>query len=303
MLINKQKTQNRIINRLSAKTALNFIFCFSVLLFTFYLLPFTVNAQKIAILTPEKNEQSDKFAKKLETSLPVKFKILDKSLSEAAFDSSIYEKPFNLSLGESKNISSAIGCDYFLLIQAKNLRRFSLEKKEYFESFAAIYVISSRSGRLIFWKLVKGEEKNPDDAEKQLFDSVKSLALEISEKISETEKFEIGEKSAPKLEELPDENSPEAKNFRPPLPYKRFRPNYSETANLYAVEATVDILLDIDENGKILSTEINRWAGFGLDESVIKTVTEMNWRPASRNGKNLPIRILLRYNFKKLDKD
>ncbi len=282
---------------------MNFIFRFSVLLFTFYLLPFTVNAQKIAILTPEKNAESENFAGKLETSLSGKFKILDKSLSDAAFNSSIYEKPFNLSLEESKNIGAAIGCDFFLLIQAKNLRRFSLEKKEYYEAFAAVYVVSSRSGRLIFWKLVKGEAKTADEAEKLLFNEAGNLASEIAENIKKTEKTEISEKNADKLEELPKENSPDAKNFRPPLPYKRFSPQYTETANLYSVEATIDILLDVDENGEILRTEISRWAGFGLDESVKKTVSEMNWRPASRDGKTLPMRILLRYNFKKLDKD
>jgi len=304
-LINKQKTeiQNIIINRLAKKTVSNFIVHFSVLLFTFYFLPFTVNAQKIAILTPEKNAEGENFAEKLETWLFREFKILDKSLSEAAFNSSIYEKPFNLSLEESKNIGAAIGCDFFLLIQSKNLRRFSLEKKEYYESFAAVYVVSSRSGRLVFWKLVKGEAKITDEAEKLLFNEAEKLGSEIAEKIKKAEKTEISEKNAAKLEELPEDDSPAAKNFRPPLPFKRIRPQYTEIANLYVVEATVDILLDVDETGKILSTEISRWAGFGLDESVIKTVMEMNWRPASRAEKTLPMSILLRYNFKKLDRD
>jgi hypothetical protein len=29
----------------------------------------------------------------------------------------------------------------------------------------------------------------------------------------------------------------------------------------------------------------------------------MNWRPAERNGKTLPMRFLLRYNFKKAEQD
>jgi hypothetical protein len=48
---------------------------------------------------------------------------------------------------------------------------------------------------------------------------------------------------------------------------------------------------------------ITRWAGYGLDESVIKTINEMQWRAASREGKALPIRVLLRYNFKKIEKE
>ncbi len=102
---------------------------------------------------------------------------------------------------------------------------------------------------------------------------------------------------------MPAENSPEAKSFRPPLPYKRIKPEYTQVANLYSVEATVNIEVEVSENGKILKTEIVRWAGFGLDESVTETIHKMQWRAASRNGKTLPLRVLLRYNFKKIEED
>ena len=146
-------------NRSANQTAANFVLHFFILLFPFCLLPLSVNAQRIAVLTPEKNEQSESLSEKLRISLSGKFNVLDKSLSETAFNSITYEKPFNLSQEDAKNIGAAVGCDYFLLIQAGNLRRFSLDKKEYYESFAAVYVASSRSGRLIFWKLVNGEAK------------------------------------------------------------------------------------------------------------------------------------------------
>ena len=102
---------------------------------------------------------------------------------------------------------------------------------------------------------------------------------------------------------MPTENSPEAKNFRPPLPYKRIKPPYTRTAYLYSVEATVDVEIDVDETGKISRAEIVRWAGFGLDESVRETIRRMNWKAADRNGKSLPMRVLLRYNFKKIEPD
>jgi hypothetical protein len=52
-----------------------------------------------------------------------------------------------------------------------------------------------------------------------------------------------------------------------------------------------------------MRTQIVRWAGYGLDEAVTETVRRMNWRPATRGGKALPIRVLLRYNFKKIEKE
>lgn len=272
------------------------------LLLTAHCLLLTLHAQKIAVLTPEKNAHSEKFAESLGNSLSQKFKVLDSSLSETAFRSAMAEKPFNLTADEAKIIGAAIGCDFFLLVKSENLRRFSFEKKDYFESYAAIYAVSSRTGRLVFWKLESFAHADSDKAKKQLFDSINNLAAEISAKLPAIARDELSEKTT-KLETLPDENSPEAKNFRPPLPYKRIRPPYTELANLYKIEATVDIEVDVDEMGKILRTEIVRWAGYGLDETVMETVRKMNWRPAERDKKKLPIRVLLRYNFKKLDKE
>jgi TonB family protein len=258
---------------------------------------------KVAVLAPEKNAQSQTFAGELENSLSKNFRVLDGSLSETAFRSAKYEKPFNLSREESKNIGAAIGCDYFLLVKAETLRRYSFSKKEFYESYAVIYAVSSRSGRLVFWKLTNGEAETAEKAERKLFDSIKDLSAEISNKLKITSREELDEKLTAKLEELPADNSPEAKNFRSPLPYKRIRPEYTKIANLYGIEATVDAEIDVDENGKILNIEIVRWAGFGLDESVTETIRKMQWRAASRDGKNLPLRVLLRYNFKKIEVD
>jgi TonB family protein len=190
-----------------------------------------------------------------------------------------------------------------LLVRADTLRRYSFEKKDFYESYAVVYAVSSRTGRLVFWKLINAETETAEKSERKLPDSINDLSAELSDKLKVVAKEESNEKPAVKLEELPAENSPEAKNFRPPLPYQRVKPEYTRIANFYSAEATVDIEVDVDENGKILKTEIVRWAGFGLDESVSETVRKMQWRAASRDGKTLPFRVLLRYNFKKIDRN
>ncbi len=276
--------------------------CLSLVCGQILLFCFAAFAQpKIAVIAPEKNPLNQTYIEKLETSLSPNFKITDDSLSEAAFFSTNRETPFNLSTGEAKNIGAAIGCDYFMLIKAETLPRYSFEKKEYRESYAAIYVVSSRTGRLVFWKLSSGEAEKPAEAENKLFASISDLTAELAEKIKIVGKAGLNEKSPPKLEELPPENSPEAANFRPPLPYRRIKPLYTRTAYLYSVAATVDVEVDVDETGKITRTQIVRWAGFGLDESVEKTIRAMNWKAADRNGKPLAMRVLLRYNFKKIE--
>lgn len=247
--------------------------------------------------------RSRNFAENLANSLSENFKIIDDSLSEAAFSSIETENPFNQTISEAKNIGARIGCNYFILIKSETLRRSSFQKDEYYESYAVIYVVSSRTGRLVFWKLSKFEEDLPSRAETKLSENINNLAKEISKEIKTSETKEIGETANTKIKDLPDENSPEAKGFRPPLPYKRIKPEYTKLASFYKIAATVDISVDVGANGEILKTEIVRWAGYGLDEAVEKTVREMNWRPADFNGKPTAMRVLLRYNFKDVKTD
>ena len=281
------------------KFSVQIFFC----LLTAYCLLLTAHAQKIAVLVPVKADRSEKFVEQFRNSLSVKFNVLDESLSETAFRSNTFENPFNISTVEAKNIGAAIGCEYFLLIKSTTQRRSSFQKEEFYESFAAVYVISSRTGRLVVWKLQTFEAEKPENAEKLLFDSTDDLASDIFDKLRTFTKAETSEKTNRKIEEVPDENTNKAKNLRPPLPYKRLKPEYTRLAYIYDVKATIDITVDLDENGAVTRTEIVRWAGFGLDESVTETVRRMNWRAATRDGKTLPMRVLLRYNFKKIEKE
>lgn len=272
-------------------------------LFCVFALNLPVDGQTVAILTPDGAESSKNFAEKLGGHLESGLKSLDASLSRAAYLSVSPATPFNLTSEESKRIGAAIGCDVFILIQAATVRRSSFQKAEYYESFAAVYLVSSRTGRLVFWKLQQFEAAKPDRSQKMLDDSVARLASEIAENVRSAIKRELTEPGGAAMEEVPEENSPAAKNFRAPIPYRRFKPEYTTQASLYDVAVTIDMVVDLDEKGTILRTEIVRWAGFGLDESVEKTVRTMNWRPAERNGKSLPMRFLVRYNFRKVGKD
>ncbi len=258
-----------------------------------------VNGQRIAFLAPEAGAQAVR--DRLESYLAGKFTLVDDSLSETVLKASDLQTPFNLTTEESQDFSGALGCDFFIILRSQNFRRAALAKKEYFESSEAVYLVSARTGRLLFWTLKSFEAESPVEADSKLLVWQELIAGELSEKISRAYQDELNAKPRPELEELPPEDSPEAKNFRSPLPFKRLRPAYPAIANLYGIAATIDALVDLDEKGAITNIEIARWAGYGLEESVIKTIREMQWRPASRAGKSLPIRVLLRYNFKKLE--
>lgn len=269
----------------------------------FVLLAVQASAQRVAVLTPDNVPTSVSFADSLGEKLGEKLKMLDSSLAESAFHSFAPLTPFNLTSDESKRIGSAIGCDAFIELRSETQRRSAFGRPEYYESFAAIYVVSSRTGRLAYWKLQQFEAAKPDASEKLLTDSLPSLAVELTDRIKTILQNELSEMSAATLEEVPDENSFAAKNFRAPVPYRRLKPDYTAQASLYSVSATVEVMVDLDAAGNIMRTEVVRWAGYGLDESAVKNIRSMNWRPAERNGKPLPMRFLVRYNFKKLDKD
>ncbi len=266
------------------------------------LLTTTIFSQKVAVLAPENTTLEIAFADKLSEKLSDKFKISDVDLSKTVFRGYEFENPYNLSLEESKNIGAAIGCHYFLLIKAATTRRESLDKPANYESYAAVFLVSSRSGQLISWQLKSFQAAAPEQAEKLLFNSIIEVSETVSEKIKAFEKLPPPKNRAENIEEIPGENSPEAKNFHAPIPYKRIKPDYTPTAFLYGIRATVDAIVEIGADGEVWRAEPERWAGFGLDESVIETIRKMNWRPAMRDGRPLPMRVLLRYNFKKVEK-
>ena len=102
------------------------------------------------------------------------------------------------------------------------------------------------------------------------------------------------------IEEAPeDEKSAENQGIRLPRPYRRLRPAYPDTAARAEAEATVDVVVDVGTDGKVGDVQVVRWAGFGLDETTIETVRLLQFFPAMKNGSQIPMRVMLRYNFRK----
>jgi TonB family protein len=104
----------------------------------------------------------------------------------------------------------------------------------------------------------------------------------------------------PVIAEAPeDDKSAAAEGLRLPRPYRRLMPGYPETAAVAEAEGTVDVLIDLDAGGEVMRVEVVRWAGFGLDEATVENVRRLHFFPAMRDGVAIPIRVLLRYNFRK----
>ena len=262
----------------------------------------SATAQRLAIIAPDNAAESAVFAEKLTDAIKG-VDVIDGEMARAAFDAVAPENAFNMTRSEARRVGSAIGCSHFVVLRSAVQRRTSFEKKEYYEAYAVVFLVSSRTGRLLLPFLRYAESSSSTEAFKTLLTEVSAMAKEIEAEAKSSVRRELAEPPQPAMEEPPDEGTPAARGFRAPVPYRRIRPEYTRTANLYDVAATVEIMVDLDEKGKILRTEIERWAGFGLEASVETAVRSMNWRPAERSGKQIPMRFLLRYNFTKLPRD
>lgn len=215
-----------------------------------------------------------------------------------------YKGSLNLSLEEARDLGAAVGCDFYFVGEANTLVRRATTRGDYFESYASLYLVSSATGRLVWWERLSAEEAAAGDAEKKLLAQLRARAPFYAATIMKAraaerdERHTAVERDTPVIEDAPDEGTVAAKDFRVPLPYRRLRPPYTDAAARSEVEATVDALVELDDKGEVLSVEIVRWAGCGLDESVAATIKQMHFRPALRAGAPVATRVLLRYNFR-----
>jgi len=254
-----------------------------------------VAAQRITLLTPEPSALATSFADRLEDELGKQFRILDRGAAETSIRSLKIETPFNLTSEQSKRIGELTDCSHVVVVNVASTRRTSSARPNYFEAYAAIYLVNTRTGFLDQFVLESKQGNTAAEAEAALDKAVESVAQVLSSQIT---------KMVPPYSYIPFETyDPDSKTVRPAMPYKRIKPEYTPAAYLYGIAATVEAEVSIDANGEVKRIDITRWAGYGLDESVIAAIRQMNWRPGERNGKPLPMRVLLRYNFTRIEKE
>jgi TonB family protein len=234
--------------------------------------------------------------------------ILDRDQVRAATRGAGYAGSINLSLNEARDLGAALGCDFFILGDAQILRRSPSTGPVYVESYASIFVVSARTGRLVLWERPGFKGETPVIAEQALLSELSGfeerrrvqLSLHRAQADERSARELTTDQQIPIIEEAPDDDkSAAAEGLRLPRPYRRLIPTYPESAARAEAEATVDVLVDLDATGEVRGVEIARWAGFGLDQTTIDTVRRLHFFPAMRNGVAIPIRVLLRYNFRK----
>jgi len=233
--------------------------------------------------------------------------LLDRDQAQIAAGGAGYNGSLNLSLKDARDLGDAIGCDFFIIGDAQTLRRSASTSSAYFESYASIFLVSGRTGRLVIWQRPSLEKANSDDAEQALIDDLTRSDV-CGKLLAAIKRTLAGEKlqresalegSIPVIEEAPESDAPSSNGLRLPRPYRRLRPAYPDTAAKADAEGTVDVLVDLDAEGEVQRVEVIRWSGFGLDEATVATVRQLHFFPAMRDGIAIPLRVMLRYNFHK----
>jgi TonB family protein len=260
---------------------------------------------RVAVLDFGPEETGARAAQALAGAIPAEgFAVVDRGLSRDAARGVGYAGSLNLTLREARDLGAAIDCDFLITGDARTLRRSPSSGAAYFESSASVFVVGAHTGRLVMWSRPSREAATPEAAEKALLEDLGRLASDCRRAMlrwQEDERARIRASrgtDAAVIEDAPEEGSTAAAGFREPAPYRRLRPTYTDEAARAGAEATVDVTAEIGADGEVGRVEVVRWAGFGLDDAVVSTVKQMHFRPATRDGQPVPIRVLLRYNFR-----
>ena len=233
--------------------------------------------------------------------------IIDPDQARAAARGAGFDGSLNLTLTDARNLGAAIGCDFFIIGDAQTLRRNPSTGPIYYEAFASIFLVSARTGRLVQWERPDFQQPSPAEAEQTMIASLAAaetrqrytIAIRRAQEDERAARAHAIEAATPVIEPMSEVEAESDNANHPPRPFRRPKPPYPDSAARAAAEATVDVLVDIDARGEVGNIEIVRWAGYGLDESVVETVRLMHFFPAMRDGEAIPMRVLLRYNFRK----
>jgi TonB family protein len=284
-----------------------------VAMFAFALMGQTQAQVRIAVLDFGSNPTGVRAAEKVRQTFvghpnqAKEFVVVDSDLATAAARGAGFEGSLNLTTQEARDIGAAIGCEFVFLGDAQTLRRVPSNENAYFESFASIFLVSTRTGRLIFWERPLERGDTAEAAEKVLLQSLSAddtryryqVLIRRAVEDERLQKETAVGKPDSVIEIMSDDISGGSKDVRAPRPLRRLKPPYPQAAARAEIEAVVDVLVDIDARGEVGAVEITRWAGYDLDQSVIDTVRQMHFFPAMRAGVAIPTRVLLRYNFRK----
>jgi TonB family protein len=236
-------------------------------------------------------------------SLARDFALVDEGQTRAAVRGAGYAGSLNLSRDEARALGMSIGCDFYILGKAQVARRIVSAEEFYYDALAGLFIIETRSGRLLRFAFAQARASLETEARAQLAALVTERWPPCAAAIAAARQQRLEEiNTAPRpprevIEVLTDDVA--EPGLALPVFYQRLKPAYTEEAGLAGIEATVELEAVFGEDGRVGEIEVVRWAGFGLDEAAVATAKQLRFKPAERDGKKLSMRALVRYNFRR----
>src|SRR3982751_2524269 len=232
--------------------------------------------------------------------------VIDRDLARVAAHGARYEGSLNLSVAEARDLGVAIGCEFYILGDRQTLRRSGSSGAPYFEAYASIFIVSTNTGRLVSWERPVFEAPSAEAANQQLLAELQKeeTRQRYLTRLTRAHDEEVKarrvsvEHDTPIIEES-DQQIFGTTLIRAPRPYRRLKPGYPDSAARADATGTVDVLVELDKDGEVSHADVARWAGFGLDDAALNTVRQLHFYPAMQGGVAIPVRVLLRYNFRR----
>ena len=85
---------------------------------------------------------------------------------------------------------------------------------------------------------------------------------------------------------------------KPPVLRKFVEAEYPKEALSKRIQGDVLLLLDVDENGKVVNVQVLKGAGYGFDESAVNAAKQFEFEPAEVDKVPAPVRIEYVYHFR-----
>jgi protein TonB len=225
--------------------------------------------------------------------------ILDRSLIAPAL--AVYKPSINMSREEARRMGAALGCDFFITGKAETITRHGGET--FGEAIIGVMIVDGRSGQLILFDFIAERAATEADAMNAAMKTIAARAAGYIERMIafRSSREKIPPPSSERIEEMPEENSPRAVGFKPPEFLNRVKPVYTPEAERADISATVEASVVFRADGEVGQIEIMRWAGYGLDESAMKAIRELKFKPATRGGRAVSVRAVVKYNFRRVN--
>jgi TonB family protein len=235
--------------------------------------------------------------------LDARASMVGREQSEPALSGLGYDGSINLTTLDARRVGAAIGCDFFITGKAETISRSEPGRDPHEEAIIAVMIVDGRTGRLAVFDFILEKAATAHAAEQAANSSLVGRAGLYLDRMARLRAAQISasnESNNERVEEIPEEGSARAAGFTPPEFLNRVKPAYTEEADRADISATVEALAVLRADGQVGEVEITRWAGFGLDDAAALAIRQLKFKPATRDGRPVSVRALIRYNFRRL---